>query len=96
MTKLLNLNLTDEELKSAQPPKPKANAWEQYFPDCKPSLRSLSRTDSADFASPVDSPVPAKVKPDEIVPREVSQIQRCMNQSPASSVHTLAASGMRN
>mgnify|MGYP001799031801 FL=1 len=35
MSKLLSLSISDEELKSSQPPKPSVNAWLQCIPDSK-------------------------------------------------------------
>lgn len=33
MSKLLALKITDDELRSSQPPKPPPNLWEQFLPD---------------------------------------------------------------
>ena len=83
MSKLLDLKITTEELKSSQPPKPSPNSWEQFLPDSKvreglPLARLDSVADSVDCEK-IDSE-PSNEKPIEPrveqrgdpVPREVS------------------------
>ena len=78
MSKLLKLNITDEELRSSHPPKPPSNAWEQFMPDIKMGEGQLAdRLDSpvdqieGDNASSVSSQPMVGVG--ESVIREVSK-----------------------
>lgn len=47
MAKFLTLNITDEELRSSQPPKPQNNPFELLYPDTKPQdLPPVSSSES--------------------------------------------------
>ena len=70
MSKLLDLKITTDELKSSQPPKPPPNAWEQFLPDSKVrDGMSLTQLDAVSNSIDDDKSIPEQSTEEPTAPR---------------------------